>query len=534
MNTAVSSLTLTSASNPARRWLMQPALPLILLCFAVYAYFYQGGAWNQNVRFDLVRSLVEQHTSVIDTYVDNTGDLSCLGPQGRCLKENPSVGNHAYCDKAPGTSWLALPVYAALWAKSGGGQGGAMPPGSFFAVAAYLCSLFASGLPAALGVGLLAWLLRSLEVGPKSATVFALAYGLATMLFPYATVLFGHALAASLAVAGYALLARLRHGAAMSRSIEAWCLFAAGLALGYAVIVEYPCAIIAVVFFVYALSFVRPFSRLGWLILGGAGPAIALALYNGVVFGSPLALPYDFSTQPDRGQGVFMGIGALDLHALSNILFTGYRGLFFSQPWLLLAIPGLVVMARRPKLRADAIACAVIFFLFVWMNASMVDWPAGYGFGPRYLIPALPFLAVPAAAVSLIRLNARGLVIAARGAVLGLMLWSGYLMLVASAVGLDIPNSIERPFADFLFPQFYAGELAVNEQGVVAYDIDVPVGGHSAWNAGEQLFGLQGLASLLPLAVILAVGGGWLALTLNRRPPSGRAASRTGPAPAVS
>ena len=30
-------------------------------CF-LYAYFFQGGGWNQNSQFDAVRSLVERHT----------------------------------------------------------------------------------------------------------------------------------------------------------------------------------------------------------------------------------------------------------------------------------------------------------------------------------------------------------------------------------------------------------------------------------------------------------------------------------------
>ena len=30
------------------------------LCF-LYAYFFQGGGWNQNSHFDTVRSIVERH-----------------------------------------------------------------------------------------------------------------------------------------------------------------------------------------------------------------------------------------------------------------------------------------------------------------------------------------------------------------------------------------------------------------------------------------------------------------------------------------
>lgn len=505
------------ANGLLRGWLIHPALPLFLICLSAYAYFYQAGAWNQNVRFDLVRALAEQQTSVIDDYYRNTGDLSCMGPAGRCLDPDPAVGNHAYCDKAPGASWLALPMYEILWLA----RGGITPDKSFLVTASYLCTLFAVALPSALGVAVLFWLLQTLGIGRRAAVAFSLAYGLATMTFPFATVLFGHSLAAALALAGYAVIAWLRHAPALAapapaEALQATYLATAGVCLGAAVVVEYPCAIIAAVLFVYA-AFSVPLRRLGWLVLGGAGPALALAAYHWIVFGSPTTLPYAFSTQSDRGQGMYMGIGAVDPEALWGILFSGYRGLFFSQPWLLLAAPGLAVMAQRPKLRADAAVCAVIFVAFIWMNASLVDWPSGYGFAPRYLIPALPFLAVAAAALSLVPVRLPALAAALRIAVLGLVVWSAFLMLVATSVNLDVPNSIEEPFGEYLLPRFFTGDLAANEQSVD--DDDALAGdGHGAWNLGQRLFGLQGLSSLAPLAALLVAQGLWLAATLRRRP----------------
>ena len=488
--------------------LREPAIPLFVLCLAAYAWFYQAGAWNQNVRFDLVRSLAEQGTSVIDDYYRNTGDLSCVGSEGRCLDPDPAAGRHAYCDKAPGASWLALPIYEILWAANG-----RVPPDARFLVdASYLCTVFAVGVPTALGAVLLYRMLQTLGVGRNAGIGFSLAYGLATMIFPYATVLFGHTLAASLAIGGFSSLVRLRH--ARSGASTPWLPAAAGASLGAALVVEYPCALIAAILFLYAASFIRPLRRLGWLILGGAAPALALTAYHWVVFGGPTALPYAFSTQSDRDQGLFMGIGAVDPHALWSILFSSYRGLFFSQPWLLLAAPGLVVMALRPALRAEAAVCSAVFVLFVGMNASLVDWPSGWGFGPRYLIPAIPFLVAPAAAASLVRIRGTALVLSFRLGVLGLVGWSAFLMLVATSVTIDVPNSIERPFGDYLLPQFLAGELSVNEQGIEGED-DMREGVRQAWNLGQRVFGLDGLASLAPLGGFFLVGGLWIGRPLR-------------------
>src|SRR5262245_18218138 len=62
------------------RWLCRPETALFALVLGTYSYYYQAGGWNQNSRFDLTRAIVEQRTSILDSYAYNTGDLSCRGP----------------------------------------------------------------------------------------------------------------------------------------------------------------------------------------------------------------------------------------------------------------------------------------------------------------------------------------------------------------------------------------------------------------------------------------------------------------------
>ncbi len=53
------------------------------LCLAgLYAFFYQGGGWNQNARFDTVRALVERGGFEITAFADNTGDVVEYGAEG--------------------------------------------------------------------------------------------------------------------------------------------------------------------------------------------------------------------------------------------------------------------------------------------------------------------------------------------------------------------------------------------------------------------------------------------------------------------
>src|SRR5947207_5119892 len=82
------------------RLVKRRALLIFAVTFVSYAYFYEGGGWNQNTRFDLVRAIVEQGTIRIDDYHRNTGDKAVSS-------------GHYYADKAPGASFFAAPAVAA-------------------------------------------------------------------------------------------------------------------------------------------------------------------------------------------------------------------------------------------------------------------------------------------------------------------------------------------------------------------------------------------------------------------------------------
>src|SRR5256712_13515877 len=88
------------SGGPASLLIKRRALLISAVAFISYAYFYQGGGWNQNSRFDLVRAILERGTLRIDAYQENTGDKALFN-------------GHYYSDKAPGLALLALPAAAA-------------------------------------------------------------------------------------------------------------------------------------------------------------------------------------------------------------------------------------------------------------------------------------------------------------------------------------------------------------------------------------------------------------------------------------
>ena len=454
----------------------RPERLLFLLVFGVYAYFYQAGGWNQNSRFDLTRAVVESRSFAIDRYASNTNDTAL-------------VGLHTYSDKAPGVSLVGAVPYAVAYLVAGSPA----PSAENLAWTSWLATVFAVGLPSALAVVAFAFLLEVFGVSHGWRLGLAAAWGLATLALPYSTLYYGHQAAAALLVIAFALLARMAHDLDPRSRVR---LALAGAVLGWAVVTEYPAALAGAVLGGYALRKLRRDEVL-WILVGASVPAMVLAGYHTLAFGAPWHLPYAASVQEPPHVG-FFGIAAPSATALAKLTVSPYRGLFYSAPWLALAVPGAVLMWRR-GLRAETVACVAIVGLFLWMNASLVVWYGGRALGPRHFVPAIPFLVVLVA--GWLKPSAAHLPPLAVGIAIAAIAWSSFMMLAATAVRPEIDSGIAHPFGDYVLPKLLHGELATSDQSI---DRALPDDGRHAWNLGEQL-GLPGIASLAPLAAWCAI-----------------------------
>lgn len=478
-------------SAPLRpRW---PEVALFFLAFGVFAFFYQAGGWNQNTRFDLVRAIVEQQTVRIDRFEKNTGDKA-------------KRGAHYYADKAPGISLLSVPVYAVAHAIDGEKR----ETDRFQGIAAHLCTLWAVSLPSALAVVMLYQAGRVFGLRPGARALLAVSYAFGTIALPYSTLLYGHQSAAAFSFMAFGLLLSIRHGLAEPGRDR---LFLAGLCLGLAVFIEYTAGLSIGVIALYAWASVRPRRALLWMAAGMAVPVAALLIYHAIAFGGPFTLPYAFSTQEPRHRGFFMGVGVPSPRALYYLLIDEYRGLFYSAPWLLLAVPGAALLVSNRVFRGEGAVCGAIGIAYIWLSASLTDWHGGAGLGPRHLVAILPFLALCVGGLFAMKLPRPLRAAAAVTAGLGVMFSMG-LMLVGTAVKPEVPRAIEQPFQAYLFPHFMSDQLSINTQS-----IDMSTGRgrvvRQAWNLGE-VAGLEGRRTLLPLAVYVLAAGAWLAFALRR------------------
>ena len=164
-------------------WSRHPGVGVFLILWATYAFFWQGRDWNSASRLMLTYAIVDRGTLRIDGLADQTRDLA-------------RYGDHWYTDKTPGFSVAAVPPY---WLVRTLGQSPPHPldrPGFPFWPADYWVTLATSGLATAMTGAILTALALRLGCSPRASALLGLAYGLATPAAVYATLAYGHQLAA--------------------------------------------------------------------------------------------------------------------------------------------------------------------------------------------------------------------------------------------------------------------------------------------------------------------------------------------------
>jgi len=464
----------TRPSAPAKAALsLEIALFLGLLI--VYSYFIQPSGANALSRYDAVLAIAEHNTTVIDAYHVNTDDKGYFD-------------GHYYSDKPPGVALLSLPFYLGLRALLSPLR--LWPLNDQYVV--YLLNLFVAAAPTALLAVLIVRALRRLRVAEGPAYLAAVAYGLGTLALPFATLYFGHQTAAFFGFAAFYALFTARE----RRHPARWA-FLGGLLVGLAVLAEYPLGIVAVLLGLYVLVRLPGWKNAAAYALGGIPAALALGAYNYVSFGSPLSLSYThvFLQQFAGMHDGFFGVRLPNPTVLFVLLFSG-KGLLTNSPVLLLAAVGLWALWREGRWRAEALVCLGVLFIFPLYNSGYFLPFGGWTPGPRFLVPMLPFAAVPL------------------GVALGRWRWARWL---------GVPLAAASIAAMFLCT---ATVPLIGENWYVpALNRWLPslIEGQAALNLGTQRFGLQGAASLWPLVGLLALSG-LLALLARQRAASLRSA----------
>jgi hypothetical protein len=197
---------------------------------------------------------------------------------------------------------------------------------------------------------------------------------------------------------------------------------------------------------------------------------------------------------------------AATLEAFEGTLIGEHRGLLYYWPFYLFCVlPAVASLAANFQIRGPVLLAVTVTGLYLLFNCSYYMWQGGASYGPRHLIPSLPF-----AAYLVVR------------SYQGAMRWLAPVMTAVIATMPEFPEPWTWPLVQFAFPAFFTGTLsnkAVRHGGLIEFETR-PLGPNSgtywdAWNLGEVL-GLQGLLSLVPLLLLLLLLGGALAWVVAR------------------
>jgi hypothetical protein len=432
----------------------------------VFPYFPRIQSANELPRVYLVKAIVDDGTFAIDSGVKRWGSTADV---------SPSHG-HWYSNKAPGSSMLVVPAYAVVSWISG-------PPSLAFTM--WLSRVVAGVIPALLFLWLLWGFLARFAPDPAIRRLVVIAYALGSLAMTYTMLYYSHQLAAICIASAWILAVDV---AERRRSLR-W-MAEIGLLAGAAPLVDYQAAFAGVPVAIYLLVklWSRPTRELaqafGIAALGAAIPIVILLWYHDVCFGSPLRTGYDATqTFAHFHQQGFLGISELRGEAFWGSFFRPDNGLFVLSPWLLVAIPGAVVLWRRGE-RATTLVCVAVAIIFILFISSISFWRGGWGIGPRYVTAMLPFW-LPLVACALDAWRGRPLVV---GAVSGTIVSAVAIYVLSAATFPYWPDSLRNPLYEVTFRLLADGAVAPNV---------------------ARALGVGGVASIAPLVLGVAALLGW-------------------------
>ncbi len=355
------------------RWVGAVMALVFLIAFFALAKS-QPVSWNDIARTATVESLVERGVWTIDG-----------SPWLDATKDKVFLTGKFYSDKMPLLSLLGAGVYAAARF----GWGASLAPGCAHSCAYFWLAFVLAGIPAALMIWLFFDYARRVGAPLRGALIGALAFGLGTMIFPYALVFNHHVPAAASLFASYYVLTT--RGA----TTRQW-LFVAGLLAALAISFDVLSGVTAAALVGIALVRQRP--RFAYFAIGAAIPLVITALLDYQIAGTiiPAYMITNGYNYPGSAFPATVGGNGTpdDYAAYAFRMFLGGQGLFAYNPLLLFAIAGVVgvALSRTHALQIEAVFIALAFAALCVYLALFTGNLGGAAYGERWYVAAIPML----------------------------------------------------------------------------------------------------------------------------------------------
>ncbi len=356
-----------------------------LIFILINIMFRATGGANPASRYATMRAMVEKGSFQIDAYKNWTVDWA----QRR--------EGETYSNKAPGPMLIGFPLFYLIekLTKNGkkeklnteGDRVNYVSSGPRVAM-----SLILQLIPFAMICFFLIREIRLKEGGLGQLNFLALSLFFGTTISLLLNVYFGHGMTAI-------FLLVLFYGIYKERP------FLVGLGFGFSLLCEYTMALLfPLLILTMFMSYKKNLKWVPLFLLGGLLPGILWAWYHLSTTGSFFQIPAQFqnpgfeTAKHIEGNYAGMFLPWPSLENLYQLLFGPIRGLLFTQPWILLALPAPFFVLGKVKSLNKGMELFIFtygsFLILLLMNSMFDEWHSGWMVGPRYMSAIFPCLAI--------------------------------------------------------------------------------------------------------------------------------------------
>ena len=223
--------------------------------------------------------------------------------------------------------------------------------------------------------------IRSYDYAPSKTRWLTGAFAFGTMVFPYA----GYGFSESLV--GLGLLISI-YGLTKRKPSP----LLAGMGFGIAILTKLYMVVLLPVLLLYLRRNKWATHRVGVFLAPIAATCLLIAYHNHLRYGNIFQTGYHLDALAQKG-GYFTFLFTQFVTAFYGLMFSTGRGLIFFLP-LICLFPIAYLKFRSSHPNDARLFLGLILMLFVFL-LPMIDWHAGSSWGPRYLLPIIPFCMLP-------------------------------------------------------------------------------------------------------------------------------------------
>ncbi len=343
-----------------------------------------------------VLTLYEDKTIVLDKYKNYAGDVSV-------------INDHYYSNKAPLSTFLVYPFYSIykylglpemkdttlkkypiyIWSYKNpdgslimaDGRSFELPKSSaIFILGDILCAV----IPFLIALFLSFFAIKKIDSKISPVVIVMMSF-YASYLFTYAGVYTGHLLSGIFALTAYVLLKKKSY-------------VFSGIMVGLAMATEFPVGILVPIWAILIYLNEKKISKPTLFALGLIPGFMIVLWYNYHLTGSITKTPYNYEIHQQKENTQDIGFNMPTISALWGLVFSTYRGVLFYTPALILMLWYAIKFGYQNILRdvgdkmklfnsgiRNYLLVTVVAYLVLY--SAYYQWPGGWAFGPRYLIP---------------------------------------------------------------------------------------------------------------------------------------------------